>query len=65
LEEILFLFSRYHFTWLPVLDGDKLMGTIQQSDVLKALFKQEEEKKAAVVEAEEKPEAIESKTVLP
>jgi CIC family chloride channel protein len=65
LEEILFLFSRYHFTWLPVLDGDKLMGTIQQSDVLKALFKQEEEKKAAVVEAEEMPEVIESKTVLP
>ena len=38
LEDILFLFSRHKFTWLPVTYHDKLMGIILQSDVLQALF---------------------------
>jgi CIC family chloride channel protein len=38
LDEILFLFSQYKFTWLPVTDHDRLVGLILQSDVLKALF---------------------------
>ncbi len=41
-EEILFLFSRYKFTWLPVTDHDRLKGIILQSDVLKSLFVEEE-----------------------
>ncbi len=43
LEEILLLFSRYKFTWLPVLDREKLVGMILQSDVLKAMFIDESE----------------------
>jgi CIC family chloride channel protein len=42
LEEILFLFSRHKFTWLPVAHHDKLKGIILQSDVLNALFTQEQ-----------------------
>jgi CIC family chloride channel protein len=38
LEEILFLFSRYKFTWLPVCELDVLKGVITQSDVVQALF---------------------------
>jgi CIC family chloride channel protein len=38
LEDILFLFSYYKFTWLPVTYHDKLEGIIFQSDVLKAVF---------------------------
>jgi Mg/Co/Ni transporter MgtE len=38
LEDILFLFSHHKFTWLPVIQNDKLKGIILQSDVLKALF---------------------------
>jgi chloride channel protein, CIC family len=41
LEDILFLFSRYKFTWLPVVYHDKLVGIILQSDVLKGLFTEE------------------------
>jgi CIC family chloride channel protein len=42
LEDILFLFSRYNFSWLPVIYRDELKGIILQSDVLKALFHEEE-----------------------
>jgi CIC family chloride channel protein len=38
LDDILFLFSRYKFTWLPVTVKDKLVGIILQTDVLKALL---------------------------
>ena len=39
LEEILFLFTSYKFTWLPVCDGeDRFIGIISQSDVASALF---------------------------
>lgn len=38
LEDILFLFSRHKFTWLPVLRYDKLKGIIFESDVVGALF---------------------------
>jgi CIC family chloride channel protein len=39
LDDILFLFSRYKFTWLPVTTKrDQLVGIILQSDVLKALL---------------------------
>ena len=41
LEDILFLFSRHKFTWLPVTYHDKLKGIILQSDVLQALFSAE------------------------
>lgn len=43
LEEILFLFSHYKFTWLPVTSQDKLAGIILQSDVIEALFMQEKQ----------------------
>jgi CIC family chloride channel protein len=39
LEEILFLFTSYKFTWLPVCDdADRFIGIISQSDVANALF---------------------------
>jgi len=38
LEEILFLFTRYKFAWLPVCDHDEFKGIITQSDVVEALF---------------------------
>ena len=38
LEDILFLFSRHKFTWLPVVFHDKFRGIILQSDVVRALF---------------------------
>ncbi len=41
LEEILFLFSQYKYTWLPVTDHDKPKGIILQSDILKAMFAEE------------------------
>ena len=41
LEDILFLFSRHKFTWLPVVQQNKLKGIILQSDLLSALFSQE------------------------
>lgn len=42
LEEILFLFSRYKYTSLPVTSHDQIKGIILKSDVLKALFAVEE-----------------------
>jgi chloride channel protein, CIC family len=41
LEDILFLFSRHKFTWLPVVQQNNLKGIILQSDLLSALFSQE------------------------
>ncbi|MDX2105007.1 MAG: chloride channel protein [Candidatus Melainabacteria bacterium] len=38
LEELMFLFSRYKYSWLPVVHGDKFKGIILQSDVVQALF---------------------------
>jgi CIC family chloride channel protein len=39
LEEILFLFTSYKFTWLPVCDeAGRFIGIISQSDVVSALF---------------------------
>lgn len=46
LDEILFLFSRHRFSWLPVTHADKPKGIILQSDVLKAVFENEEEQAA-------------------
>lgn len=40
LEDILFLFSRHKFTWLPVVSHDRLQGVILQSDVVQTLFSQ-------------------------
>ncbi len=45
LDEILFLFSRYKFTWLPVVFHDQIEGIILQSDVLNALFLEEEKRR--------------------
>ncbi|HEY9758140.1 MAG TPA: chloride channel protein [Oculatellaceae cyanobacterium] len=48
LEEILFLFTRYKFTWLPVCDhAGRFIGIISQSDVVAALFTPEENPAAA------------------
>jgi len=41
LEELMFLFSRYKYSWLPVVHGEKFKGLILQSDVVKALFTKE------------------------
>ncbi|MBS1990890.1 MAG: chloride channel protein [Cyanobacteria bacterium SZAS LIN-3] len=41
LDDILFLFSQFKFTWLPVTHHDTVMGVIRQSDVLQALFEAE------------------------
>jgi CIC family chloride channel protein len=38
LEEILFLFTRYKFTWLPVAEEERFIGIISQSDVAASLF---------------------------
>jgi CIC family chloride channel protein len=38
LEEILFLFTRYKFSWLPVAEEDRFIGIISQGDVTAALF---------------------------
>jgi len=38
LEDILFLFTRYKFSWLPVADEDRFIGIISQGDVTAALF---------------------------
>ncbi len=38
LEELMFLFSRYKYTWLPVVHQDKFKGIILQTDVVQALF---------------------------
>ncbi|MFN8554248.1 MAG: CBS domain-containing protein [Candidatus Obscuribacterales bacterium] len=43
LDDILFLFSEHKFSWLPVTHHDRVIGIILQSDVLKALFEQEEQ----------------------
>ncbi len=42
LEDILFLFTRYKFVWLPVTSQDRLRGIILQSDVIKALLHPEQ-----------------------
>ncbi len=42
LDDILFLFSRHKFSWLPVTTDDKLQGIITQGDVINALFTEEE-----------------------
>lgn len=65
LEEILFLFTRYKFTWLPVAEEDRFIGIISQSDVAAALFtldtnttsKPEETDKTAVKRIEPTPPA--------
>jgi chloride channel protein, CIC family len=41
LEDILFLFIRYKFSWLPVAEEDRFIGIISQGDVTAALFEQE------------------------
>lgn len=38
LEDLMFLFSRYKYSWLPVVHHDKFKGIILQSDVVQALF---------------------------
>ncbi|HEY9792996.1 MAG TPA: chloride channel protein [Candidatus Obscuribacterales bacterium] len=38
LEDILFLFGRYGFDWLPVTDDQKVLGTVKRSTVLESLF---------------------------
>jgi len=38
LEDILFLFTRDKYAWLPVCDGDTFLGIIHQSDVVESLF---------------------------
>ena len=48
LEDILFLFSRHKFTWLPVAYHDELQGIILQSDVVQALFSELDSKKIDV-----------------
>ncbi|MDZ4832848.1 MAG: chloride channel protein [Candidatus Melainabacteria bacterium] len=42
-EEILFLFARYQFSWLPVTDeSDKLIGLVWQKDLIKSVFAEQE-----------------------
>jgi CIC family chloride channel protein len=41
LEDILFLFTRYKFSWLPVAEEDRFIGIISQGDVTSALFETE------------------------
>ena len=43
LEDILFLFTRYKFSWLPVAEEDRFIGIISQGDVTSALFEAEPE----------------------
>lgn len=38
LEEVLLLFSRYKFDWLPVAYQDKFQGVVVQSDVVNTVF---------------------------
>ncbi len=38
LEDILHLFTRYKYTWLPVADENRFHGIINQTDVVQALF---------------------------
>ena len=57
LDDILFLFSRYKFTWLPVTTKDELVGIILQRDVLKALLV-EKTKEVSAETAVEKPKEV-------
>jgi CIC family chloride channel protein len=38
LEDVLILFARYGFDWLPVTDDQKVLGTVKRSTVLESLF---------------------------
>jgi chloride channel protein, CIC family len=58
LEEILFLFTRFKFAWLPVSDHDELQGIITQSDVVEALFPEIESDKEKAEHPEVQPESI-------
>jgi CIC family chloride channel protein len=54
LEDILFLFTRYKFSWLPVADEDRFIGIISQGDVTAALFGPREEPDEKYPEPEKK-----------
>lgn len=63
-EELLFLFARYQFSWLPVTDdSDKLIGVVWQKDLVKSVFveqqeqmQHEQEQQEALHETEEQKE---------
>lgn len=43
-EEILFLFARYQFSWLPVTDdSNNLIGIVWKSDLVKSVFVEQQE----------------------
>lgn len=42
LEEIAFLFSRYNYSWLPVLAHEEFAGVIYKADLIKTLFAEDQ-----------------------
>jgi len=62
LEEILFLFTRYKFAWLPVCDRNELQGIITQSGVVEALFPEIESDKQKLDHPQNTDAATDSQT---
>jgi chloride channel protein, CIC family len=57
-EEILFLFARYQFTWLPVTDEtERLIGIVWQKDLVNSVFAEQQ--------SEQQPEQLSSQLPVP
>lgn len=54
LEEVLLLFSRYKFEWLPVAYQDKFEGVVVRDDVVNSFFAAKFDKPGSESEAEQK-----------